>query len=201
MEKTHQETISAPQIDAGRRRLTRAGLAVPAVLGVLASKSVLADVPWNCTISGQVSGNVSSHGEVACTSLGQSQSTLASVYSGAANVTPNKFTKISDVFPDLTTNYFFLTANNLTTDSSKPIATIYEILTKAAPASLLYAQKALVLLLNAKSIGDTSIYPVTEYQAKNLYIAAATGGGFSDTNPTVNWSNLQVKIYIDLLWH
>lgn len=200
MDKNRQETPQVPQVDANRRRLTKAGLAAPAVLGVLASRPVLASVPWKCTISGQISGNVSGHELETCTTLGLDQSTLAAQYSGNPPSVPNKQTKIKDVFPDLTTDYFFFHGNNLTTDSEKQVAPIYEILSNLAPSSLLYAQKALVLLLNAKSNTDTGIYPLTEYQAKNLFVAAATGGNFTDTNPNLHWSPAEYKPYIDLLW-
>lgn len=71
MDKNHRETPEAPQVDANRRRLTKAGLAAPAVLGALASRKVLAEAPWNCTVSGQISGNISRPGAVACSTVGQ----------------------------------------------------------------------------------------------------------------------------------
>lgn len=55
---------------AARRRLARAGLAAPVVLGTLISKPVLGQVPYNCTISGQVSGNLSNPGDADCSVLG-----------------------------------------------------------------------------------------------------------------------------------
>lgn len=201
MDKNPKETTQTSQIDANRRRLTKAGLAVPAVLGALASRPVLANVPWKCTISGQVSGNMSGHELETCTTLGDGQSVLATKYSADSNnVTPNKRTRISDLFSDLTTDYFFLDGNSLTATATNNVATIYEILSKTAPSSLLYAQRALVLLLNAKSIGDTTLYPVTEFQAKKLYVAAATQASYQDTNPTLTWSYGEVTYYIDLLW-
>ncbi|MCP5278715.1 MAG: hypothetical protein H6935_10200 [Thiobacillus sp.] len=66
---------SAP-INEGRRKLTKASLAAPVVLGTLASRPVLADA-WNCTISGQISGNISRPGKVDCATLGQSPSYYA----------------------------------------------------------------------------------------------------------------------------
>ncbi|MFP5398922.1 MAG: hypothetical protein ACLGIT_11385 [Gammaproteobacteria bacterium] len=48
--------------DLGRRRFTRAGTAVPVVLGALSSKPVLGASLTHCTVSGQVSGNLSRQG-------------------------------------------------------------------------------------------------------------------------------------------
>jgi hypothetical protein len=55
-----------------RRRFTRAGLSVPVVLGTLASKPVLGQSgpPYNCTVSGQVSGNLSHPGDAVCSEQG-----------------------------------------------------------------------------------------------------------------------------------
>lgn len=62
-----------PQVDEKRRRLAKGGLAAPIVLGTLLSRPVLGAAPYNCTISGQISGNVSSHGTpVDCGTLGRS---------------------------------------------------------------------------------------------------------------------------------
>jgi hypothetical protein len=45
--------------DPTRRRLTRAGLVAPVVLGSLASQPVLGQTPYHCTVSGHLSGNTS----------------------------------------------------------------------------------------------------------------------------------------------
>lgn len=185
-------------VNESRRTLTKAGLAIPAVLGTLASRPVLAAVPWKCTISGQVSGNVSGHENEICTSVGTSHATFRDV-----TYPVDSTAKLSDaaLFPGLQL-FFFWNGTGLSSSNANPEATIHQILANSAPSGLDYAQKAVVLLLNAKSIGDTSIYPLTELQAKKLYVAAGTPGGtYSDTNPTVNWSNAQVKYYIDLLYH
>lgn len=72
MDKQGQQTTQPP-INAARRRLTQAGLAAPVVLATLASKNALATAPYNCTISGQLSGNTSTHGNtVNCNTLGHS---------------------------------------------------------------------------------------------------------------------------------
>jgi hypothetical protein len=191
MTNPHDKTRELPAVDEGRRKLTKAGLAAPAVLGTLASRPVLAGVPWKCTISGQVSGNVSGHANESCTTLGDSHATLKGTYASLPDT-------LSTKFPGLTV-YFHWNSGTLTTSNSDPEATIGQILNNTPPAGLEYAQKAVVILLNAKSIADPNVYPVTESQAKNLYIAAATNSGYTDTN--VNWDNMAVRSYIDLLYH
>lgn len=75
----HEQNPQQPAlIDTGRRRLTQAGLAAPAVIGLLASRQVLGAEAWNCTPSGQVSGNVSRAGAVVCNTLGTSPTAWAS---------------------------------------------------------------------------------------------------------------------------
>lgn len=54
-------------VDENRRRLTKGCIAAPVVLATLASKNALASSSsHNCTISGKLSGNTSTHGEVDC---------------------------------------------------------------------------------------------------------------------------------------
>ena len=53
--------LEAEGVDNTRRRLTKAGLAAPAVLGVLASRPVLGQSLHNCTPSGHVSGFASAN--------------------------------------------------------------------------------------------------------------------------------------------
>lgn len=57
--------------------MAKGGLAIPVVLSTLGSKPVFGqEVPYNCTVSGKMSGNLASHGPpVDCTTLGDSPST------------------------------------------------------------------------------------------------------------------------------
>jgi hypothetical protein len=71
MDKQEQQS-KQPSVDATRRRLTQAGLAAPVVLATLASKNALAAAPYNCTISGMLSGNTSSHGKDQPCAIGRS---------------------------------------------------------------------------------------------------------------------------------
>jgi hypothetical protein len=84
MDKSHKKNPEAPQVDANRRRLTKAGLAVPAVLGTLASRQVLGDVAYNCTPSGQISGNMSRPGAADCGEQGVSPTVWAGTQSWPA---------------------------------------------------------------------------------------------------------------------
>lgn len=77
-------------VDETRRRLTKAGLAAPAVLGALASRPVLGQGIHNCTPSGHISGFASPPpgGGVYCASLGQPPSYFAS---GGPSTWPSAF--------------------------------------------------------------------------------------------------------------
>jgi hypothetical protein len=70
MENEHEQRPDASRVNLARRRLTKAGLAAPAVLGTLASRNVFGAAPHNCTRSGQVSGNASTHEQGTCSELG-----------------------------------------------------------------------------------------------------------------------------------
>lgn len=65
-----------------RRKLTKTGLVAPVLLASLVSKPVLGAAPHNCTISGQISGNVSTHAQGDCTQLGKAPSHYASLATG-----------------------------------------------------------------------------------------------------------------------
>jgi hypothetical protein len=68
-----------PSVDETRRRLTKAGLAAPAVLGALASRPVLGQSLHNCTPSGHISGFASPNPNgTICSSLGASPASYQS---------------------------------------------------------------------------------------------------------------------------
>jgi hypothetical protein len=65
-------------VNKGRRRLARAGLGAPAVLGMLASRPVLGNSLHNCTPSGHISGFASPNPNgTVCSTLGKSPSHFA----------------------------------------------------------------------------------------------------------------------------
>ena len=196
----HSTPEASPKIDQQRRRLAKGGLAAPVVIGTLLSRPVLGATPWKCTVSGQLSGNVSGHETETCTALGKSHSILTSEYAALAPTT------ILAQFHLLVNDYIFKDSGGLLTLTSagNTAATIQEVLSASLAGELLYAQRALVLLLNAKGLSDTSTYPLTEFQARLLFISAAnpTHPQFVDTNPNVTWNyTTDVKNYIDVLYH
>lgn len=73
MEHEHDPKHPEQSIDTTRRRLAKAGLAAPAVLGVLASRPVLANQFHHCTPSGHISGFASPNpNATSCNTLGAS---------------------------------------------------------------------------------------------------------------------------------
>jgi hypothetical protein len=192
---------TADQPNALRRRLAKGGLAAPVILATLASKPVLGtDVPWNCTLSGQLSGNASGKTEESCNTIGKGQNAWFS--------NPYPFDDTKTLTDWGVTNHFYMTgtdpAATLTSTVTGTVANLHQILDSAlaTPSGLEYERKAVVLLLNAKNNTDPSNnYPLTEGQAKGLFEAVASGGTFTDTDPGFTWSNAKVKSYIDLLYH
>ncbi len=191
-----QET--PPQINEQRRRLAKVGLATPVVIGTLLSRPVLG-AAHNCTISGQLSGNVSTHTQGDCSELGTSHTQLIKDYKNANNTILNQF-------PDLVNNYIFKDGSTISLNANgKNPAKIKEVLgATGLTGDLLYAQKALVLLLNAKDLTGSSTYPLTKFQARQLFKSAANPSHpqFVDTNPNITWNyNPDVMNFIDVLYH
>ncbi len=190
------------QPNALRRRLTKGGLAAPIVLASLASKPVLADpnlgAPWICTLSGQLSGNMSGHTVAPCD---QGATTLFGYTADFPAAGAGAHT-IMQEFPQIGEDLIFFTGSELTLSSAYPVATIYQVLTTSSAqwSAEDYARRAFAIFLNARNIYDPSVYPLTENQAIKLFIAACKQQSFEDTNPTINWNYEQVKAYIDLLY-
>jgi hypothetical protein len=65
----------AERPDQVRRRLAKGGLAIPVVLSTLGSRPVFGEVAYNCTISGQMSGNTSAPGPPVVCAIGKAPST------------------------------------------------------------------------------------------------------------------------------
>lgn len=199
-----------------RRRLARGGLAGTVVLGSLISKPVLGapslSVPQHCTISGQMSGNMSPRvgDNILCSSLGLSPSEWlkysiwpAAVTRGAlptATVAPFNypFTNIGTVFngfSGLANSFEYNIAGAVAnTSSATRNASILQVLsTTNAAAAFVFGREAAAAVLN--SYGTIGAYPLTTAQVVAMYNAVHTGMGTFPVNATTNWTRTQVQAY------
>lgn len=193
------------QPNLSRRRLARGGLALPVVLATLASKPVLGAAPYNCTISGALSGNTSTHGEeMRCSSLGRSPGYWKNHASVWPNFAPN--TAFKDVFADA---YWWISQNANAVElcpaqylNCSPDPTLIQVLTSTAGMrpNLNYpalGRAAVASLLNAYQFAPD--YPLTPAQVVAMFNAVYLGGTYQ-VNPTTSWNAAQVMIYFESLY-
>jgi len=185
--------------DALRRKLVKGGLAAPVVLATLASKPVLGAAPWKCTISGQVSGNMSGHESETCSQLGDPPAYWQS------NTWPN-------------CDYFFtgcgigtLTAR-LFKDTPASIGlttfadaysgfTVMQVLSGSATPSALNAtvrlgQETVAALLNAMTHGTN--FPLPSADVITIFNSIATTGSYTTEFGEV-WNEGDVYNYFHML--
>lgn len=195
-----EKPMPSRHIDITRRRLSQAGLAAPVVLATLASKNALAATPYNCTVSGQLSGNTSSHGTpVICSSLGVSPGCwkspyvegMAPLYSATRWPAPYKpstpFTTAFSSYPNGFQN-----------------KTMIQALETGGGGSVALARAAIASLLNAYKFAPD--YPLTPAQVQTLFNATYNGGSitlstvFPSLSGTVAWNMDDVKDYFETLY-
>jgi hypothetical protein len=215
MEKTTKET---PQVDVNRRRLTRAGLAAPGVLGILASRQVLGAAPYQCTISGQLSGNTSPGGpatrETCIIGLSRSDWLLATDWSPISRGTlPNTGCQFSGSLVRGTNfngylgliNAFYNSAGggtcNVGTGSSSNPATMLQVLNTdpgvKTSEQFVLGRATVVSLLNSHKFAPN--YPVDAATIIAMFNDTFNGGTYPAIG-TVNWSRTQVITYLTSLY-
>lgn len=202
-----QEQGNLPQINEQRRRLTKGGLAAPIVVGTLLSRPVLGAAPHNCTISGQISGNVSTHVQGVCSTLGASPTTWKTKTSTLVNKDA-LFTAVG--FVD---TYWNRTNNNRIMKPSTPlsspanvpgtVATLQQVLANAEvtnstliSTNLPLGRSAVASYLNAIEYAPN--YPLSTAQVVAMFNAVIGGGNYDPTG--INWNATQVKTYFDSLY-
>jgi hypothetical protein len=205
-------------VNEQRRRLAKGGLAAPVVIGALLSRPVLGAAPHKCTISGQLSGNVSTHGTtVLCSSLGQTPAYYAGIapssWPNAAtdflnNGSPRAFADTpfsrSPKFADAFERYN--TANNNT-----GVATVLDVL--QGDWDLNNANRTLRVRLtggfdtaNGKALGmeavaaymnaaDQTKYPITQQDVVAMFNSVIVLNGLYHYSSTVTWNASQVLAY------
>jgi hypothetical protein len=211
----HQET---PPIDATRRRLTKAGLAAPAVLGVLASRPVLGASFHQCTPSGHISGFASANNQEACTALGNPPSFYATqpptswpnatadwiTVNPSGNVTPRDFDKTpaSLTFNPHSPLTKFLDA--FARAGTASTANVLEVLQGNASvksgysATVSLGQEAIAACMNATLNGGAGGHPLTVAEIVNMFNSVAKGGTYKATS-TANWNVSEVVEYLQSL--
>lgn len=190
------------QPDALRRSLTKTGLLAPVVLATLASKPVLG-ADWKCTISGQVSGNMSGHESEVCSTLGNSPA----IWDDDATTWPERayfFTNLT--FPGPRNALPFKDVPATTT--LVPFADVFSKKSPAAPNASVWdviignvevksgflataelGQEAVAALLN--SLDGTKGYPaytVSKFDVIDIFNKVATTGSYTPENSTKPWS-------------
>lgn len=215
-----------PQADEQRRRLTKCGLAAPIVIGTLLSRPVLGAAPHNCTISGQLSGNVSTHYQGVCSTLGLAPSYYAglppSSWPNATldfldnqnrpllfRLTPkSQAVKFADAFRRKLTQGMNITYED---------ATVWDVL-KGVPVNnnngnpinnAVLEVKPGMVATNGLELGKEAIaaymnafdqtkYPLTQGQVVEMFNAVIVTGGRYDPLG-VNWDATQVLTYFKSL--
>lgn len=191
--------------DLARRRLAKGGLALPVVLSSLISKPVLGAAPYNCTISGAMSGNTSSHGQdVACNALGRSPGYWKTHAYDWIRYTPD--TPFKEVFADA---YWWISKNANAVElcpfqyqNCAPDPTLMQVLTSTAGMrpNLNYpalGRAAVASLLNAYAFAPN--YPLTPSQVVAMFNAVYLGGLYP-INSSASWDAGQVMIYFESLY-
>lgn len=175
------QDLNQPPIDESRRRLTKGGVAGSIILSSLIGKSALA-IPYRCTVSGQVSGNMSPVGRDTTTScdVGLSPTEwVANVSNGSFNGTNGVLTTAQ--FNTIFGNHFGMLSNQIVPAGTvgSTAATLLQILTLPAgmgvtAAKLDFARLAVATFLNRRA---TAGFPLSEQQIMDMFNATADGVG------------------------
>jgi hypothetical protein len=228
---SHEPPLSLPaasRVSASRRQFAKAGAATPVVLGSLLSKPALATQPYNCTVSGQMSGNASPRpGKVDCKTIGKSPGYWKNATSWPAGALKGvmPYANCSFANNDKGTVFGGFSVGGQTLvdafrcKNTSSVCTVYGyrdsvFATCSYKATLLqvlntpgglndtmiYALgRALVAtILNALSVG--SDYPISVGQAIKMFNAVCPAGGKYQVNASVYWDENQVLAYFQSLY-
>jgi hypothetical protein len=209
-------------ISVSRRRFTRAGLSGSVVLGSLASKPVLGAVPYHCTVSGQVSGNLSRAAVAGECVIGECSQywidgNWPSVFTKGTQPNPencsfsggqrirgtnfNAYTPGTGVSPIIGAFYNSgVGASQCTvgTSTTSNPATMLQVLTTTDTSEQFVLGRVVVTsLLNAANKGST--YPVTTHSIIAMFNATFGGGAFSPVDGAT-WNRTRVIEYLSSLY-
>jgi hypothetical protein len=200
----NQEPKKLPEeIDKSRRRLTIGALVAPVVLSTFPGKNALAAAPYNCTISGNLSGNTSSHGApVDCGTLGVSPGCWKSPHMvgpptrwPAPYAPTTLFTQAFTAWPD---GFTQLNYDPTTTTMLDALQT-----NGNTAGNVAFTRAAVASLLNAVYFAPN--YPLDVGQVQQLYNATVNGGSillsdFFNVTGTTIWYMQDVMNYFQSLY-
>lgn len=179
--------------DSTRRRISQAGLVAPVVLATLTSKSALGAAPYNCTISGKLSGNLSAHGKPVSCAIGKSHGFWKNTDKHLADWSFAGL-KPSDPFVKVGFANQYKNSNG----SSK---TMLEVLGLGGGAGGgLYealGREAVCAYLNAFRFAPD--FPLIGAQVVRMFNAAITPAGFIPVAGAIGWDAEVVKNYFESL--
>jgi len=186
---------SLPQIDEQRRRLSKGGLAAPIVLGTLLSRPVLGAAPYNCTISGKLSGNTSSHGQPVSCAIGKSHGFWKNTTEhlgdwGYASLAPDDlFTK-----PGFSNQY----PNSNSGSTSKTMLEVLDLGGGAgSPPYEALGREAVCAYLNAFRFAPD--FPLTGAEVVSIFNTTVANGQYIPIPGATPWSPEVVKNYFESL--
>lgn len=193
-----QDAVQDTPVNASRRKLTQASLAAPVVLGTLASRKVLAAPQYHCTISGQMSGNLSRPGGDSCKTGKNVEGWITSISEDEGNKLFNS------IFADI----YHVKDNQLVkpgTQGNPSPATLKQVLTLPAgsndghpePDNLDLGRAAVASWLNAEAYAPD--YPLTKQQVVDMFNATINGGTYQ-VNTTTFWYAADVLTYFQSLY-
>lgn len=210
-----QDPKSSPTtVDENRRNLTKGGLAVPVVLASLASKNALAaSAPYNCTISGKLSGNTSAHGQDQACNVGRTPGywkthTPWCIWNGAGQ----KFGGSSADGATLPQTFWYVTSGNQKNwvapgTSGATEATLLEVIDPSfvngdqGDAGKPYAElgrHVIAAVLNFYCLNLPFTYPIRPSEAIAMYTQVYNTGSYSP-KPGVSWTGAQCTAYLKSL--
>lgn len=202
MDKLKEQSPPLP-VDVTRRRLSQASLVAPVVLATLASKNVLGATPYNCTVSGKLSGNTSTHGDpVDCSTLGVSPGCWKSPNVTGLGGGPQSTCRWPSPYVPTTPFTTAFTAYPAGFDTK----TLLEGLQTGGNAggNIALARAAIASLLNSLKFAPD--YPLTPSQVQTLFNATCNGGSISLSTVfpgiigSVSWYGSDVKDYFESLY-
>lgn len=215
------------KLGTSRRHFARAGAAAPVVLGSLLSKPALATQPYNCTVSGQLSGNMSVRpGKVDCKTLGKSPGywknadnwpagtlkgnapTSTCSFSGNKGTVFGGFISGGQTLIDAfrfkseSSNCVCYGMRDAAFSSCSSKATLLQVLNTPGGLNdtMIYelGRATVATILNCLSVGPD--YPITVAQAIKMFNAVAPLGGKYQVNTSVSWDATQVVTYFKSLY-